>query len=263
MSPEIVAVKHLFKRRNSLCGHPRSHPLPRSEPFPARSDLLRRSVWAAIRLIASFGACVSCAAPHPFSPPPACSGACRSVLFVPQAHAQSNTNAEICANTNEQGTLFAGAAHLGLRRAHRYAEGPAAGIGHGARQSRRDLLVHRQDAAGADRFRPRHRARSEKRAGVPQTHRSLPHHGPARQSARRRQSSRCNSTPTMSKPRWTGAANIFNNNGQYDRAIADYNEALRVKPDDAQTLIDRGAATLLLQEGLSIGDHGLQRGHQD
>ena len=38
------------------------------------------------------------------------------------------------------------------------------------------------------------------------------------------------------------AATIFNNAGKYDRAIEDYNEALRLKPDFAQAFSDRGAA---------------------
>ena len=37
-------------------------------------------------------------------------------------------------------------------------------------------------------------------------------------------------------------ANIFNNTGKYDRAIEDYNEALRLKPHFALAYADRGAA---------------------
>ena len=36
--------------------------------------------------------------------------------------------------------------------------------------------------------------------------------------------------------------NVFNNNRQYDRAIEDYNEAVRLDPKFAQAFMDRGVA---------------------
>ena len=41
---------------------------------------------------------------------------------------------------------------------------------------------------------------------------------------------------------YANRGNAFNNAKKYDRAIEDYNEALRLKPDFAQAFSDRGAA---------------------
>ena len=162
---------------------------------------------------------------------------------------------------DRQRCLPAGAAHRSLRRADRHAQGPAQvrrWPRHWSIAARPTGTSTRRSSALTDFDRAI--ALDPKNApGVPRARQHLPHHRPARQSAGRRQPGRAARSQRCQA--FENRGNVFNNNGQYDRAIADYNEALRLKPDDAQSL-HGSRRRLLFQEGLPVGDQRLRRGDQ-
>ena len=85
-------------------------------------------------------------------------------------------------------------------------------------------------------------SRSIRKTPAPSASARIPSAPPAVSTARSpTPTRRCGSIPSDAKA-FDNRGNVFNNNRQYDRAIEDYNEAIRLDPKFSQAWRDRGAA---------------------
>ena len=156
---------------------------------------------------------------------------------------RSGADADICATTNDAPTRPS--SDRRLRHAYRHVEGPAEGARRGPRQSRRGVLVDRPDRSVTRRF--------DRAVALDPPMPSLSANAPTPTVSRtvRQALTDANQAvgliPTIPR-RSPVAANVFNNNRQYDRALADYSDAHPAQTGRSGSFMDRGVAYYFKQD---------------
>ena len=154
------------------------------------------------------------------------------------AAAQGNANATVCAADDD--SAFSPEQRISACDALIKARETRPRRSRRPRESGPGRLVRRQDEPSLRRSQSRHCARSEQFASLSRTLQRLPLDRQARPRARRRERGRA--ARSQGCEAFDNRGDVFVEKGQYERAIQDYDEALRLDPKLSLAFRDRGAA---------------------